>query len=92
MTCTGAGVDYSSIAALIRSFVVSLARTRPHVLVSDISMPDEDGYALLRRVRALGLGGGARLPAVALTAYARAPAEGIWAPDEGAPARDDVVV
>ena len=49
----------------------ALARARPHVLVSDISMPDEDGYALLRRVRSLGLDRGARLPAVALTAYAR---------------------
>jgi CheY-like chemotaxis protein len=35
-------------------------------------MSDGDGYALLRRVRALGLGGGARLPAVAVTAYPRA--------------------
>jgi signal transduction histidine kinase len=50
----------------------ALTRTRPHVLVSDISMPDEDGYALLERVRALGLDRGDRLPAVALTAYARA--------------------
>jgi signal transduction histidine kinase/CheY-like chemotaxis protein len=49
----------------------ALARTRAHVLVSDISMPDEDGYALLSRVRALGLDRGAQLPAVALTAYAR---------------------
>jgi CheY-like chemotaxis protein len=56
----------------LRSYLARLARTRPHVLVSDISMPDEDGNALLRRVRAIGLDGGARLPAVALTAYARA--------------------
>ena len=43
---------------------------RPDVLVSDIGMPDEDGYALIRKVRARE-GGGKRLPAVALTAYAR---------------------
>jgi CheY-like chemotaxis protein len=49
----------------------ALARARPHVLVSDLSMPEVDGYALLRRVRALGLDRGRQLPAVALTAYAR---------------------
>jgi signal transduction histidine kinase len=50
----------------------ALARDRPHVLVSDLSMPGDDGYALLQRVRALGLDRDGRLPAVALTAFARA--------------------
>jgi CheY-like chemotaxis protein len=50
----------------------ALARARPHVLVSDLSMPGEDGYALLERVRALGLDRDGRVPAVALTAFARA--------------------
>jgi hypothetical protein len=45
---------------------------RPDVLVSDIAMPSEDGYALLERVRALGPARGGDLPALALTAYARA--------------------
>lgn len=44
---------------------------RPDVLVSDIGMPDVDGYELLRRVRALGPARGGRLPAIALTAFAR---------------------
>ena len=44
---------------------------RPHVLVSDIGMPDADGYELLRRVRGLGLARGGGVPAVALTAFAR---------------------
>jgi CheY-like chemotaxis protein len=39
------------------------------VLVSDIGMPEEDGYSLIRRVREIN---GSRLPAIALTAYARA--------------------
>jgi len=49
-----------------------LAAFSPHVLVADIGMPGEDGYTLLRKVRALGPERGGRVPAVALTAYARA--------------------
>ena len=41
------------------------------ILISDIGMPDEDGYSLLRRVRALKPENGGRIPAIALTAYAR---------------------
>ena len=41
------------------------------ILISDIGMPDEDGYALLRRVRALKPENGGEIPAIALTAYAR---------------------
>ena len=44
---------------------------RPHVLMSDIGMPGEDGYALIRKVRALPAERGGRTPAAALTAYAR---------------------
>jgi CheY-like chemotaxis protein len=43
----------------------------PDVLVSDIGMPDEDGYALIGRVRARPETAGGAVPAVALTAYAR---------------------
>jgi CheY-like chemotaxis protein len=44
---------------------------RPDVLVSDIEMPGEDGYSLIRRVRALGPTEGGQTPAIALTAYGR---------------------
>jgi PAS domain S-box-containing protein len=44
---------------------------RPDVLVSDIGMPNEDGYSLIRKVRAQPVESGGRTPAVALTAYAR---------------------
>ncbi len=44
----------------------------PDVLVSDVGMPEEDGYSLIRRVRALGPENGGNIPAIALTAYARA--------------------
>jgi PAS domain S-box-containing protein len=44
---------------------------RPDVMVSDVSMPEVDGYELMRRVRELKTEIGARIPAVALTAYGR---------------------
>ena len=44
---------------------------QPHVLLSDIGMPGVDGYELLRRVRALENVHGRRMPAIALTAFAR---------------------
>lgn len=48
-----------------------LTELKPDVLVSDIGMPGEDGYSLIRKVRALGTEEGGGIPAVALTAYAR---------------------
>ena len=49
--------------------MAAIAHERPHVLISDIGMPGEDGYALLKRLRA-NEPSERRLPAVALTAYA----------------------
>jgi PAS domain S-box-containing protein len=47
----------------------ALERFRPDVLVSDIRMPDEDGYSLIRKVRELEAKKGWHVPAAALTAY-----------------------
>lgn len=41
------------------------------VLISDIAMPGEDGYSLIRKLRALPSETGGRIPTIALTAYAR---------------------
>lgn len=49
----------------------AMATAVPGVLISDIGMPDEDGYDLIRRVRQLPAESGGRVPAIALTAYAR---------------------
>jgi signal transduction histidine kinase/DNA-binding response OmpR family regulator len=50
----------------------TLKHWKPDVLISDIGMPGEDGYDLIRTVRAIDSDQGGRIPAVALTAYARA--------------------
>jgi CheY-like chemotaxis protein len=49
----------------------ALDRVLPDVLVSDIGVPGEDGYSLIRKIRARGAERGGNLPAAALTAYAR---------------------
>jgi len=54
------------------SALSSLDEFQPDVLVSDIGMPGEDGYALIRQIRALESARWGALPAVALTAYASA--------------------
>jgi PAS domain S-box-containing protein len=49
----------------------SLINNQPDVLISDIGMPSQDGYEFIRRVRSLPAEQGGKVPAVALTAYAR---------------------
>ena len=49
----------------------AITRKRPDVLVSDIAMPDEDGYGLIEKIRSLERGGPDSIPAVAITAYAK---------------------
>ena len=48
-----------------------MAEFSPHLLVSDVAMPDEDGYSLMRRIRALNADAGGLVPSLALTAYTR---------------------
>jgi len=59
----GVIVDTADSAANARLRIASEA---PHALVCDLAMPDEDGYSLLRDLRA----GGSTIPAIALTAHA----------------------
>ena len=63
-----AGAEVTSVESA-KEALRALDRERFHVLVSDIMMPDEDGYSLLKRVRALPPERGGRVPAVALTAH-----------------------
>jgi CheY-like chemotaxis protein len=59
------------VAAHARAALEALERAPFDVLVSDIVMPDEDGYDLIRQVRARGDQRGGQIPALAVTAYAR---------------------
>jgi len=59
------------IATSVQEAVETFQRETPHVLVSDIRLPDGDGYALLARARAVDAASGRRTPAIALTAYPR---------------------
>ena len=59
-------ISTSSAAEAMEKF----AAAKPDVLISDIAMPDQDGYALMREVRNLPPQSGGLIPAIALTGYA----------------------
>ena len=59
------------VAARAEEAMQMVRARKPDVLVSDIGMPDADGFELLRRIRALDADQGGRVPAIALTAFAR---------------------
>ncbi len=48
-----------------------LKQIKPHVLVCDICMPDQDGYTLIKKIRNLSVEEGKKIPAIALTACSR---------------------
>ena len=53
-----------------REALTALPRVHPHVIVSDLAMPDQDGYQLIRQVRGMAAEAGGLIPAVAVSAYA----------------------
>jgi PAS domain S-box-containing protein len=63
------GAEVLTAASAVEALEM-LQAWRPHVLLSDIGMPDGDGYELIQRVRELPEERGGRTPAAALTAYA----------------------
>jgi CheY-like chemotaxis protein len=71
MVLTQAGAS-ANVAASVREALQMLEAERPDVVVSDIGLPDEDGYRLIRRIREHEAEHEGFLPAVALTGYARA--------------------
>ncbi|MEG4105344.1 chemotaxis protein CheB [Microcoleus sp. S13_C5] len=67
----GYGAEVLAVASA-RSAIAALTENprRYDVLISDLGMPEEDGYFLIREVRALAAEAGGEIPAAALTAYA----------------------
>ncbi|MFE1744078.1 response regulator [Coleofasciculus sp. H7-2] len=65
------GASVRAVAS-VESAIEVIKLLKPDVLLSDIGMPEEDGYTLIRKVRALSVEQGGEIPAIALTAYARA--------------------
>jgi signal transduction histidine kinase len=65
------GAEVATVASVAEA-MERIQHARPDVLLSDIAMPGEDGYDLIRQVRALDVGAEAPLPAAALTAFANA--------------------
>jgi signal transduction histidine kinase/ActR/RegA family two-component response regulator len=65
-----AGARVTAVASAREAFE-ALESLQPDALVSDIGLPDEDGYALIARLRSQEADGGGFLPAVALTGYVR---------------------
>ena len=62
----------SSVAEALEALANTTNGSMPDVLVSDIGMPGEDGFDLISKVRAMEPERGGKIPAIALTSYARA--------------------
>lgn len=66
----GSGATVAA-AASVKEAMELLPECQPQVIVSDIGMPGQDGYDLIRQLRALPREAGGKKPAIALTAFAR---------------------
>jgi CheY-like chemotaxis protein len=63
------GAQVTAVASAIEA-LEALAQVQPDLLLSDIGMPEVDGYMLMRQIRAMSSEQGGEIPAIALTAYA----------------------
>ena len=68
--CGAEVIAVGSSAAALEALLAMSSDSLPHAIVSDIGMPQEDGYHLIRRVRALAPEQGGCVPAIAVTGYA----------------------
>ncbi len=66
----GAGADVRTCLSASQA-LAAMDSWRPDILVSDLGMPEEDGYTFIQKVRARKTEAGGRVPAVALSAYGR---------------------
>jgi CheY-like chemotaxis protein len=66
---SGATVRSAESARIAMALLIA-GEHLPDVIVSDLAMPDEDGYSLIRRIRALPPANGGEIPTLALSAFA----------------------
>jgi len=66
----GATVESVSSAREAMELFTRTGNSRPKVLISDLAMPEEDGYSLISRIRKLPAERGGQIPALALSAFA----------------------
>jgi CheY-like chemotaxis protein len=66
---SGAGVNSASNAKAAWDMLVTDGSFKPDLIISDLAMPEEDGYSLMSRIRALPPEAGGRLPSIALSAF-----------------------
>ena len=74
MVLAESGAKVTAVGSAKEAFEIIVGYTgekRPDILISDIGMPEEDGYSLIRKIRKLPAAQGGQIPAAALTAYAR---------------------
>ncbi|MDX2240548.1 MAG: PAS domain-containing protein [Leptolyngbyaceae cyanobacterium bins.302] len=64
------GADVTA-AVSVQDALNQITQLRPHVLLSDIGMPEQDGYELIQQLRTLPPEAGGTTPAAAITAYVR---------------------
>ena len=65
---SGEGAEIIAAASVVEA-LEALSCFQPDMLISDISLPDEDGYSLLQKVRKLDASQRGQIPAIALTAH-----------------------
>lgn len=70
LVLAGRGAEVRTAASAAEALTI-VESWRPDVLLADVGMPETDGYGLILRVRALAPDRGGRVPAAAITAYAR---------------------
>ncbi|MFN2456114.1 MAG: ATP-binding protein [Pyrinomonadaceae bacterium] len=70
MVLESCGSEVTTAASATEAFKM-VRKLKPDILISDIGMPDEDGYSLIGNIRALKPEDGGQIPAIALTAHAR---------------------
>lgn len=67
LTLEGYGAEVTAVTSAHEALQV-LTQVKPNLLISDIAMPTEDGYTLIRQIRAMPSEQGGQIPAIAVTA------------------------